>query len=184
MQKARFSIGFDIGGTKIAAGLVNGEYGIVRRKSCAFEPLGERGIAQTLYSMAKELCEADGILLQSVGSIGVCIPGSIDTMHGIVIDAHNLDLHDSPFRDAVAEAFKLKTALLNDADAAALAEARLGALKGTENSMLITIGTGIGVGVILGGRLFRGGRGLGVEAGHVQMAKEGSCCSSGREGCI
>lgn len=183
-MKEKYSIGFDIGGTNIACGLLDGEYAIVRKMSRPFQPVGEERIADTLFGMAQELCAEVGVSLADVGAVGVCIPGSVDTARGIVIDAHNLDLHDSPFRSAVEKRFERRASLLNDADAAALAEVRLGALRGTENSMLVTIGTGIGVGIILGGRLFHGGRGFGVEGGHMQLDAHGEKCTCGISGCL
>lgn len=186
-----FRIGFDIGGTNIVCGIVDEKYSIVRKLSRPFRRNSEntgRGdeafIADLLYQMADELCGELGIDLAYVPFVGVCIPGSVDTARGVVIDAHNLGLHDSLFRDAVSNRFNKPCALLNDADAAALAEHRIGALSGTDNSMLVTIGTGIGVGIILGGKLFHGGRGYGVEAGHVQMKVDGEFCTCGRRGCI
>lgn len=184
MMNETYSIGFDIGGTNIVCGLLDGEYGIMEKQSRTFKPLGEDGIADTLLDMAKETCQKRGVSLESITSVGVCIPGSVDVKNGVVIDAYNLGLHDSHFRDAVEKRFGIRTALLNDADAAALAEARLGALKGRENSMLVTLGTGVGVGIIIGGRLFYGGRGMGVEAGHAVMDIHGESCTCGRAGCI
>ncbi len=183
-NKSVFGIGFDIGGTNIACGLLDGEYRIVEKLSRRFEPLGEDGIAASMLELSRALCEKCGASLENAAYIGVCIPGSVDAKNGVVIDAYNLGLHDSAFRAAVERTFDKPAALLNDADAACLAEARLGALRGTENSMLVTIGTGIGVGIVLGGRLFHGGRGLGVEAGHVQMDIHGAGCTCGRSGCI
>lgn len=184
MMNETYSIGFDIGGTNIVCGLLDGEYGIMEKQSRTFKPLGEDGIVDTLLDMAKETCQKRGVSLESITSVGVCIPGSVDVKNGVVIDAYNLGLHDSRFRDAVEKRFGIRTALLNDADAAALAEARLGALKGRENSMLVTLGTGVGVGIIIGGRLFYGGRGMGVEAGHAVMDIHGESCTCGRAGCI
>ncbi|MBR0136300.1 MAG: ROK family protein [Clostridia bacterium] len=190
-KKRMYRIGFDIGGTSIVAGLLDEEYRIIRKLSRPFrrnatgeEAGNARFIAEDLYNLAKDVCEAEGVPFDSVPNIGICIPGSVDTAKGIVIDAHNLGLHDSPFRSVSEEVFGKPCALLNDADAAALAEFRLGALREHPNSMLVTIGTGIGVGIIIGGKLFHGGRGYGVEAGHAQMDLRGSYCTCGRRGCI
>ena len=121
MMNETYSIGFDIGGTNIACGLLDGEYGITEKQSRPFKPLGEDGIADTLLEMARETCQKRGVPFESIGSVGVCIPGSVDVKKGVVIDAYNLSLHDSPFRAAAERRFNKKTALLNDADAAALA---------------------------------------------------------------
>ncbi|MBR6006615.1 MAG: ROK family protein [Clostridia bacterium] len=183
-----YRIGFDIGGTNLVCGLMDADFNLIKKAGTPFrrrdnDPAGE-GIAEDLYSLASSVCASCGVDFRDVPSVGVCIPGSVDTARGIVIDAHNLGLHDAPFRETVSRRFGKPAEMLNDADAAALAEQRIGALAGTENSMLVTIGTGIGVGIILGGQLFHGGRGYGVEAGHAQMDVNGESCTCGRRGCI
>ena len=185
------SIGFDIGGTNVVCALMDENCSVIKKISRPFkkntdgaEAGDEIFIAGELRTLAEEVCSAAGVPYESVPSVGVCIPGSVDTERGIVIDAYNLGLHDSHFRDAVSAVMGKPASLLNDADAAALAEQRLGALRETKNSMLVTIGTGIGVGIVLGGRLFHGGRGSGIEAGHAQMDVRGEYCTCGRRGCI
>lgn len=103
---------------------------------------------------------------------------------GTVVNAYNLGFHNVPFRQIVKETFNKPAAMLNDADAAALAEHRLGVLRGTRNSLLVTLGTGFGGGIILNGEIFCGGRGFGVELGHIQMDMHGEKCTCGRRGCI
>ena len=183
-----YRIGFDIGGTNVVCGILDAENRIIKKNSRPFvkadQDRGALEIAKDLYALAGDTLRAAGANWDEVPSVGLCIPGSVDTARGIVIDAHNLGLHDSPFRDTVSAVFGKPVSMLNDADAAALAEQRLGALAGTQNSMLVTIGTGIGVGIILGGELYHGGRGYGVEAGHCQMDVNGEPCTCGRRGCI
>lgn len=190
-ENIMYSIGFDIGGTNVVCALMDAEYKIIKKLSRPFKKNAsgadegdEAFIANELKTLAEAVCESANVSLELVPSVGVCIPGSVDTERGIVIDAYNLGLHDSHFRDAVSKAMNKPVSLLNDADAAALAEQRLGALSETKTSMLVTIGTGIGVGIVLGGKLFHGGRGNGVEAGHVQMDLHGANCTCGRRGCI
>ncbi|MBR4636013.1 MAG: ROK family protein [Clostridia bacterium] len=186
-----YSIGFDIGGTNVVCALMDDGYRIIKKLSRPFrkndsgsEAGDESFIANELKTLAEGVCRESNVPLEDVPSVGVCIPGSVDTERGIVIDAYNLGLHDSHFRDAACKAMNKPVSLLNDADAAALAEQRLGALAETKTSMLVTIGTGIGVGIVLDGKLFHGGRGNGVEAGHVQMDLHGEHCTCGRRGCI
>lgn len=183
LEKEEYKLGFDIGGTNIVAALIKDDR-IIKKRSRQFEKTTGEGLADELYELAAALTEDCGIAPGSVSSVGVCIPGSVDTGRGVVVDAHNLGLHDSPFRELVKARFNKPVSLMNDADAAALAEMKLGALRGTKNSMLVTIGTGIGVGIVLGGRAFLGGRGNGVEAGHVMMDAHGGTCTCGRRGCI
>lgn len=125
-----------------------------------------------------------GTDFQQIETVGVCIPGSIDAQNGTVVNAYNLGFHNVPFRQIVKETFNKPAAMLNDADAAALAEHRLGVLRGTRNSLLVTLGTGFGGGIILNGEIFCGGRGFGVELGHIQMDMHGEKCTCGRRGCI
>lgn len=125
-----------------------------------------------------------GTDFQKIETVGVCIPGSIDAQNGTVVNAYNLGFHNVPFRQIVKETFNKPAAMLNDADAAALAEHRLGVLRGTRNSLLVTLGTGFGGGIILNGEIFCGGRGFGVELGHIQMDMHGEKCTCGRRGCI
>ena len=176
-------IGFDIGGTNVAAALMDGEHSILLRRVRPFRRLGAEALCEELLSMARELCEAAGAELASIERLGACIPGSVDARRGFVIDAHNLSLHDVPFGELLSRAFLRRVTVLNDADAAALAESRLGALAGVQNSLLVTLGTGVGVGIILGGRLFHGGRGRGVEAGHMTLDMHGESCTCSRRGC-
>lgn len=183
-----YRLGYDIGGTNLVCGVIDGEFNIIKKQSCRFT-LRENDadgalLADDLFTLAEKACSELGISLDEIGSVGVCIPGSVDTARGIVIDAHNLGLHNANFRESVRKRFNKPVSMLNDADAAALAEQRLGSLRDTENSMLVTIGTGIGVGIVIGGKLFHGGRGCGVEAGHVRLDVRGEYCTCGGRGCI
>ena len=183
LTRGKLKLGFDIGGTNIVCGLVK-DNRIIKKSSQPFEKVSDERLAERLYDQALSLMCECGETPESIASIGVCIPGSVDVSRGVVVDAHNLGLHDSPFRSLVQKRFNKPVALVNDADAAALAEMKLGSLAGTDTSMLITVGTGIGVGLIINGRVFLGGRGKGVEAGHIRMDRRGPACTCGRTGCI
>lgn len=181
-----YRLGFDIGGTHIACGILNDENSeIIGKTACAFvRGQSPEETARRMAELAEKAAAQCGIALCALESVGVCIPGSIDTRRGIVLDAYNLGFHNVPFRKIVEDVFERPAVLLNDADAAALAEHRCGALRGTKNSVLVTLGTGFGGGIILNGELFCGGRGFGVELGHIQMDKNGELCTCGRRGCI
>gem|GEM_PF-42706 len=184
----KYRLGFDIGGTNLVCGVIDADYNIVKKASCRFilrenDADGEL-LADDLFALAEKAYAELGFTPREIASVGVCIPGSVDTAKGIVIDAHNLGLHNANFRESVKKRFNKPVSMLNDADAAALAEQRLGSLRETENSMLVTIGTGIGVGIVLGGKLFHGGRGCGVEAGHARLDVNGEYCTCGGQGCI
>lgn len=177
-------IGYDIGGTNIAAGVLDENNRLLLKKSLRF-PRGKGTAAvietcKTLYdALLSELCLSDA----EVSGVGAAVPGSVDINAGVVIDAHNLDFHRTPLSALLREALSKPIDLINDADAAALAEHRVGALQGTKTAALITIGTGIGGGLILNGELFRGGRGNGTEPGHVVLRNGGRACTCGVNGC-
>ncbi len=176
--------GYDIGGTNIAAGLLNDENKLIVKESRPF-PRGQGtdaviGVCEALYRSI--LGKAD-VSEEHITGVGVAVPGSVNADKGIVIDAHNLGFHDTPLMDLLGAALHQPVALINDADAATLAEHRIGALKGTETAALITIGTGIGGGLIFNGELYRGGRKNGTEPGHMVLRNGGRKCTCGIEGC-
>lgn len=179
-------LGFDIGGTNIAVGAVNDDMQIVARRSVPFptgEPYAHTAalMAQQVEALAKDL----KIVPNAFTSIGVVVPGSIDPACERVIHAYNLQFHDVPLRAAVQAHFPdVPVFLANDADGAALAELYAGAFRGCKTAVLFTLGTGIGGGLILGGRMFSGGMGHGVELGHMILAHQGSMCTCGNHGCI
>lgn len=177
-------IGYDIGGTNIAAGILDENNRLLLKKSLPF-PRGKGNdaaieICCTLYHA---LLETSGLREADVSGVGAAVPGSVDIAEGVVIDAHNLDFHRTPLAKMLREKLQKPVDVINDADAAALAEHRVGALSGTKTAVLITIGTGIGGGLILGGELFRGGRGNGTEPGHMVLRNAGRACTCGVNGC-
>ena len=118
-------------------------------------------------------------------SIGIAIAGSIDAAGTTILNAHNLGFHNVPMRAAMMEQFPNTAVFLaNDANAAALAELHAGAFRGCKTAILMTLGTGVGGGVILGGRMFNGGMGHGVEIGHMIIQHGGPVCTCGNKGCI
>ena len=176
--------GFDIGGTNIAAGVIDEGNALIAKNSVKF-PRGEGidAVINACVSLYHTILRESGIDAQKITGIGVAVPGSVQPSKGIVIDAHNLGFHHTPLSALLSEALKKPVELINDADAATLAEHRIGALKGTETSVLITIGTGIGGGLIVNGQLFRGGRGNGTEPGHMVLRNGGRLCTCGVSGC-
>lgn len=176
--------GFDIGGTNIAAGLVNEENKLVAKDSVKFpRGCGTDAVIKACADLYRTILEQSGTDEKDVLGVGVAVPGSVDPQNGVVIDAHNLGFHHTPLQALLEIELQKPVALINDADAATLAEHRVGALAGTRTSMLITIGTGIGGGLILNGDLFRGGRGNGTEPGHMVLHNGGRHCTCGVDGC-
>lgn len=171
------AVGVDLGGTKIAAGLVD-EGGVVRREVRRETPDGPDAVV-----------DAIGDALDELGSeardrpIGIGAAGFVDAARRTVLFSPNLRWRDVPLADAVAERTGCAVVLENDANAAAWAESRFGAGTGAASMVLITVGTGIGGGIVLDGSLVRGGFGIAGEFGHLALVPGGRPCGCGQEGC-
>ena len=178
----RAAIGADLGGTKMAIGVVDADHNVLHR---ATERTFGRDLDQLLDELESELHEARRACPEAT-SLGIGIPSTLDHERGTAISSVNLPIVDVPFRDLVAERMGMPTFIDNDANLAALAEHRFGAAKGTENAILLTIGTGIGGGLVLGGELYRGSTGAGAELGHVVIDQAGPPCQGNcpNRGCV
>jgi glucokinase len=178
----RLALGADLGGTKMAVGVVDDEQTILHRGT---EPTFGRDLDSLLTELESELRE--GIAAQpGVEAIGIGIPSTIDRERGVAITSVNLPLVNVPIRELVAAKFDLPVFIDNDANCAALAEHRLGAAKGTQNALMLTIGTGIGGGVIIDGEVYRGSFGSAGELGHVVIDENGPPCQGNcpNRGCV
>ena len=181
-----YSIGVDIGGSKIAAGLVGNDSKLISKKSSPFPRTGKPlDSIETIRSLINSLIAENRVKMGDIAAIGLAVPGSIDYASGVVINAHNLDYHDFPLCKLVGDDFPGVTIYLeNDANAAALAEYYSGAFRGCSSGLLITIGTGIGGGLVLDGKIFVGGKKNGFEFGHAVLLFGGEPCTCGQRGCI
>lgn len=180
-----YQIGVDIGGTTIKVGLVNEALQIQDRVVIPFSRSGGENVARELAEAIHTLLAQSGTALDQVQSIGVIVPGSIDPSGQVILNAYNLDFHDVPFRALMQAHFPdLPLVMANDADGAAVAELYKGAFVGKKSAILLTLGTGLGGGIILGGKLFRGGRGYGTELGHAYLIAGGEPCTCGNLGCM
>lgn len=168
--QASHAIGVDLGGTKILAGVVDGDGRIVRRHERATPQDSQEHVLAELEAAVAELMD------DSVGAVGFGIPSPIDQAKGVVVRCVNVPLEDAPLRDRMHERFGLPVGLDNDANAAAHGEWRAGAGRGEDDIVMLTLGTGVGGGVISGGRPFRGRNGAGAELGHVVIVHDGRPC--------
>ena len=172
------TIGVDIGGTKIAAGVVD-ESGRVLRTTRRETPAGDTAATEdAIVGAIAELREG-----HEVEAVGLGAAGFVDPDRSIVVFAPNLAWRDEPLRDAIQRRTGLPAVVENDANAAAWAEATFGAGAGESHLVVVTVGTGIGGGIILDGRLLRGRFGIGAEIGHITMVPEGRRCGCGNHGC-
>jgi glucokinase len=176
-------VGVDMGGSKLLAGAVDGNLGVWHRTRREI-----RGLDQdALLATAVEAVEAARASVESaVEGVGFGIPCTIDQRRGVAVQAVNLALADVPFRDLMAERLGLPVFVDNDANAAALAEHRFGAAQGARHSVTLTIGTGIGGGLVLDHRLYRGTVGAGGELGHMVVDLDGPRCQGNcpNRGCL
>lgn len=172
-------IGIDIGGTTIK-GIVLDENG----KSCCEDSI--------VTGKGEEIAENTVILVNRMKSavkgdyagVGIGCAGVIDSKNGKVVLANNLQLKDFPLAERVSKKVNLPVKITNDANAAALGEARFGAGKNYTDSILVTLGTGVGGGVVIDGKLFEGYKSAGAELGHMVIERGGNRCTCGRRGCF
>jgi glucokinase len=176
------TIGVDLGGTKMLLGVLYGDSETVweSREGSAGE-----GESELVELLVREIGEARGER-PGIEAVGMGIPATIDHEKGLAVAAVNLPIEDLPIRDIVAERTGLPAFVDNDANVAALAEHHFGAARGTQNAVMLTIGTGIGGGLILGGEIYRGSTGAGAELGHMAIQMDGPGCQGNcpNRGCV
>jgi glucokinase len=170
------AIGVDLGGTKILAGVVARDGTVVRRHERATPQDSQEHVLAELEAAVTELLD------DSVGAIGFGTPSPIDQKRGVVVECVNLPLKDAPLRDHMRERFGLPVGLDNDASAAAIGEWRAGAGRGVDDLVMLTLGTGVGGGIISNGASFRGRNGEGAELGHVVIVHGGRPCQGACHG--
>ena len=177
-------IGIDVGGTSIKAGLVDEEGNILFKHSC---PTGvERGYSAVIRDIARlglDTVEQAGRRMDEVKAIGIGIPGIMDQRTGIVPFCTNLAWHDVPIIREMAQYTDLPVYVDNDASVAGLAESVKGVSAGTGSSVFVTLGTGVGGGVIENGKVFSGFHGVATEIGHMVTVAGGLPCTCGKRGC-
>ena len=171
-------IGVDLGGTRLRAGVVD-RAGTIHRRSERVTPLS---------SQADLLAALDAVVADALdrepraAALGFGIPSTIDQARGRAVASVNIPLADFDFRDRMVERFSLPVGIDNDANAAALAEWAVGSGRGTRHMIMLTLGTGIGGGLILDGRLYRGSVGAAAELGHIVIEHDGPPCGRGCDG--
>ena len=179
-----YRIGIDLGGTNIAVGVVNENYEIVAHHSV---PTGASRPAEEVIRDMGDAVEAvlvkAGVSIDQCESMGIGSPGNCDSERGVVARAYNLGWFDVPVCAMLHERFGIPVRLSNDANCAALAETVAGAAIGCENMVLITLGTGVGGGIIIDGKIYAGMRSAGAELGHTLLVLDGEPCTCGRKGC-
>ena len=178
-------IGIDLGGMSAKAALVTADgklIGKTRVQTSAKNSPEETAFA--LAQLARRAADEAGVSYDEVEAIGIGSPGVIDSANGVVVQWSNFAWKNVPLAAFVEKYAKKRTFVLNDANSAALGEATFGAGKQFDDCALVTIGTGVGLGIIIGGKLFEGFRGAGTEFGHMVIRQNGELCTCGRRGCF
>ncbi len=182
-------IGVDLGGTNIVVGAVledgNGLYALSTRRTPT--AAGPDGVVELMVSMARECMgearRAVGVDIEFIG-VGIGAPGPVDRERGVVVIAPNLGWRDMPLRDRISEAVGLPASLDNDANCAVLGECWRGAAQGAKVVVGLTIGTGVGGGIVIDGKLFHGASDIAGEIGHTTVDLNGRRCKCGNYGCV
>jgi len=173
-------IGVDLGGTKLLVGAIDGNLNVHHRAHRSARGSGTAEVLDTIVEAVREASDAAG----EVDAVGFGIPSLIDQEQGLAVTTVHLPLRDVPFRDLMAERLGLPVFVDNDATAAMLAEWRFGAAIDCTDALLLTIGTGIGGGMVVNGALGRGAQGAAAEFGHMTIDIDGPLCPCGAHGCL
>lgn len=172
-------VGFDIGGTTVKAGAVREGSDIIRKIAYPTPKGDAEAMCALVERVASELSQGEPIDV-----LGVTVPGSVDADGGI-LDAWNIGLRNVPLKAMIESLIPARRVIVkNDADAAAAAELKFGALQGVTTGLMLTLGTGVGGSLVFGGELFHGGLGRGTELGHAMLDRGGAVCGCGHSGCI
>lgn len=178
-------VGIDVGGTNIKGIICDFSGKVLAEGSVPTESrLGGDAVCKNIVSLIERMLGSAHLDLKEVAGVGVACPGMIDGRSGTVIFAGNLYLKNFPLGEKLKGALKTEVRITNDANAAALGEAKFGAGKNYSDSLFITLGTGVGGGVIIDGKLFEGNMSAGAELGHTVIVKGGRKCTCGRRGCL
>lgn len=178
----KYYAGIDFGGMSAKAGLFDENGKLLAKDSVKTSK--EDGYAVTVAKMAQLVRALGESKKVKVSAVGIGSPGIIDGKEGVVVNWFNYGWSDKPLARDLSEKLGVPVCLTNDANAAALGEAKFGAGKNYEDSVFITLGTGVGSGIVLGGKVFEGSHGAGAEVGHMVVEVGGIPCPCGRRGCF
>lgn len=181
----RYSLGIDIGGTNIAAGVVDENYNIVARSKVKTNSGRDyEAVLQDIALAGQNAVKDIDFSMSDMDWVGLGCPGTCNLDTGIVEYSNNLKWNNVPLRDYVGKTLGIPAYIENDANAAALGEFYAGSARGSKSAIIITLGTGLGAGIIIDGKLFSGSNYAGAEIGHTVINVDGEQCTCGRKGCF
>ena len=180
-----YYIGIDLGGTNIAAGIIDENCNLIckgKTPTLAHRPADE--LVADMATLCTSLVQKAGLTFAQIAALGVAVPGAFDPERGIVKCCNNINMNQYPIADKLRALLPIERICLdNDANVAALAEAKMGAGKGCDDFVMVTLGTGVGGGIVIGGKLYSGFNFTGGELGHMIIQYGGRACSCGQKGC-
>ena len=177
-------LGIDLGGTNIVAGVVDENYAIIAKAQTKTNvPRPEDSMCDDMARVAKEALELAGVSLEEIAWLGIGTPGTVNRDTGVVEYANNLRYHHWAIVEMMKERLPLPVIVENDANAAAYGEFLAGAARGSQNAIVVTLGTGVGSGIIIDGKIYSGSNFAGAEMGHTVIVVGGRECTCGRRGC-
>lgn len=181
----KYYIGIDLGGTNIKAGVVSEEFEIVAKASCKTNlPRPGEEICADMAKVALEAVEAAGLTLDDIEAVGIGTPGTANSKTGVIEYSNNLGFLNFPVVELMKTHIDKPCYVENDANAAAYGEFVAGAAKGANDAVCITLGTGVGGGIIIDGKIYSGFNFAGAEIGHTVINVDGPQCTCGRKGCF
>lgn len=179
-----YYVGVDVGGTNLVAGLVDEKGRILDKVSHPVDKtMGDKELCVELARLTQKVVEMSDKGLDEIKAVGVGLPGHVDNKKGVVIRTPNMAFENTPFRDLFQQEWDVPVFLSNDANCAAVGEYMAGAAKGCDPAVVVTIGTGLGGGMVSKGKLFMGFAGSGMEVGHMIIQPNGVLCNCGNRGC-
>ena len=184
-EQQRLALGIDLGGTAVKVGIVTHEGAIIGRGHRATEaPLGVEAVVGNMARAARDAMASAGLTVADLEGAGIGAPGICNGPAGVVVEAVNLFWRNVAVSQLLGTELGLPAYLDNDANCAALGEQWCGAARGSDHMLMITLGTGVGGGLILGGQIYHGFKGWAGEFGHMPAVEDGPPCNCGRRGCL
>ena len=177
-----YKLGIDIGGTKINIGILDESSSLILNKKLYIKDITD--LTASIKNTVDEMCSELNISTSDIASCGIGVPGTVSDDGRKLLKAPNISMLSKDIADKISEALCLPTALVQDSRAAAWGEYLCGAGKGANSVVCITVGTGIGTGIVLDGKIYSGSLGSAGEMGHIPMAKNGRSCGCGKLGCL
>ncbi|MGN0551552.1 MAG: ROK family protein [Acutalibacteraceae bacterium] len=179
-----YYLGIDLGGTNIVAGVVDEKYKIIAKAECKTAvPRPETEICDSMAEVALKAIKKAKITTDDISFVGIGVPGAVNPATGIIEYSANLFFHNWNIAQMMEERLGKKIIIENDANAAAYGEYLAGSAKGAKNAIAITLGTGVGAGIIIDGKIYSGSNYAGAEMGHMVIVYDGKECACGRKGC-